>query len=428
MRFVIAVVAALTILTVGLITREIAGGPRAQAIAMLAALVAPTWLGLDFFYSMNAFDLLAWPAAVWLLLRALRLGTTTAWAWLGVALGLGLLNKISVLWLGAGIGAGLVISPQRRVLLTPGPYVAAGIAGALFAPHVIWQIANGWPTLEFIRNASANKMVLTSVGHYAAAQLQIVGPAAALVGIIGLVSLLRRRDDGRLSMLAIAWVVIFAILALNGTSRTGYMAPVYAWLLAGGGVAIERWTARRSGVWLTAIVTVLVLTGVGLAPLALPVLPVETYVRYARALGVAPSTEEKLDVAALPQFFADMNGWPAFVAGRRARRRGTSTGRAIPRGVLRRQLRRGGRRRGAGDGEPSGVLGAQQLLAVGAAARFDRRHRRADRSSASGSRPGSRTSSAPGRRSAATACRTKTIARSMSPGVAAPRGPSCGHV
>jgi hypothetical protein len=157
-------------------------------------------------------------------------------------------------------------------------------------------------------------MVLTSVGHYAAAQLQIVGPAPALVGLIGLVSLLRRRDDGRLSMLAIAWVVIFAILALNGTSRTGYMAPAYAWLLAGGGVAIERWTARRSGVWVMAIVTVFVVTGVGLAPLALPVLPVETYVRYARALGVAPSTEEKVDVAALPQFFADMNGWPAFVA------------------------------------------------------------------------------------------------------------------
>jgi hypothetical protein len=44
-------------------------------------------------------------------------------------------------------------------------------------------------------------------------------------------------------------------------------------------------------------------------PFALPILPVETYVRYARALGVQPSTAEAKKLAELPQFYADMHGW-----------------------------------------------------------------------------------------------------------------------
>jgi hypothetical protein len=224
-----------------------------------------------------------------------------------------LLNKISVLWLGAGIAAGLVISPERRVLKTPGPYIAAAISGLLFAPHVIWQMANGWPTLEFIHNAGANKMAVSSVRQYAFAQLQILGPASILVALLGFVSLGRRSDDRRLSLLVIAWVVIFAILAVNGTSRAGYMAPAYTWLFAGGGVAIERWAASRSRAWVLTAGGILVLAGIVFAPVVLPILPVEHYVRYARALGIAPSTEERNELAALPQFFADMNGWPAFV-------------------------------------------------------------------------------------------------------------------
>jgi hypothetical protein len=39
------------------------------------------------------------------------------------------------------------------------------------------------------------------------------------------------------------------------------------------------------------------------------VLPVETYIRYADALGVKPHTPEAKTLAELPQFYADMFGW-----------------------------------------------------------------------------------------------------------------------
>ncbi|MGH9141706.1 MAG: glycosyltransferase family 39 protein, partial [Vicinamibacterales bacterium] len=314
MRLTIAVVAALTVLMVGLIAREIGGGRRAQAVAMLAVIVAPEFLALNFFYSMNAFDLLLWAVSAFLVLRALAIGSRAWWAWLGLALGLGLLNKISVLWLGGGLAAGLLMTPARRSLRTTGPYLAAVIAGACFAPHILWQVAHGWPTLEFIQRASTDKMALTSAGQYTLAQLQILGPASAIIAILGLVSAFRRRDDERVRVLAWTWVAVFLILAVNGTSRAGYLAPAYTWLFAAGGVAFERWTAARSRLWMIGATALMVVSGVAVAPIALPILSVERYVAYSRALGVAPSMEEKKELAALPQFFADMNGWPEFVS------------------------------------------------------------------------------------------------------------------
>ncbi len=45
----------------------------------------------------------------------------------------------------------------------------------------------------------------------------------------------------------------------------------------------------------------------------MPLLPVDSYIAYARALHVAPSTEERKALGDLPQFFADMQGWDRIV-------------------------------------------------------------------------------------------------------------------
>jgi hypothetical protein len=93
------------------------------------------------------------------------------------------------------------------------------------------------------------------------------------------------------------------------------LAPAYTWLFAAGGVAAERVLARPRAAWLRpAYVAFLLLAGAAIAPLALPTLPVETYIRYARALGETPSTEERKELGELGQFYADMHGWESIVA------------------------------------------------------------------------------------------------------------------
>jgi Dolichyl-phosphate-mannose-protein mannosyltransferase len=305
-----AVAGALTVLLVGLIARALGGGRFAQSLAMLCAIAAPVYLGLNHFYSMNALDLLLWAATAYVFVRLVERPSPARWLNLGLVLGLGLQNKISVLWLGFGLLVGLGATPFRRELRTPWPWAAAAVAAAVFLPHILWQVANGWPTLEFIRNATQQKMAPVAPTTFVLSQLRMMNWVTAPVWLAGLLWLLMAREGRAFRPLAFVYPTVFAILIASGTSRSGYLAPAYTWLLAAGGVALERSTETTGRAWVRPVALGLVLLGgVLLAPFGLPVLPVEAYVRYGRAMGIVPTTAEKKELAELPQFYADMHGW-----------------------------------------------------------------------------------------------------------------------
>lgn len=311
LRLLPALAGALTVLLTGLIARRLGGGRFAQGLACMSAMLAPVFLGTAHIYSMNVFDLLLWTLAIWLLLVILRESTTTRWAWLGAVLGLGLLNKISILWLGLGLVVGLGLTGHRRVFQTGGPYLAAAIAGVMFVPHLLWQVANGWPTLEFMHNATAHKMVAVSWAAFARGQLLAMGPGNAAVWLVGLGFALIARAARPFRVLALVYLTVAALLLLGGRSRASYLAVAYPMLLALGGVAWERMTSGKHRWWMRVPITVLVVVlGLMAIPLALPVLEVGTFIRYQAALGMKPSTEERLAVGPLPQHYADMFGWP----------------------------------------------------------------------------------------------------------------------
>jgi hypothetical protein len=311
-RLVSALAFAGVLLLTASMARRLGGGSFAELLAIIGVAIAPQFLAVGGYYSMNAIDLLLWTAAIRVFIELLDAPSMARWSWLGVLLGLGLLNKISVLWLGGGLAAAVLLTRARRQLLTPGPYVAAAIAAALFLPHVLWQISNGWPTLEFIRNAGAEKMVQNTPWSFVADQITNQHPFALPLWAAGLAATLLHPQLRRYRALAIVYLTVAAILIVNRTSRSGYLALAYPMLLAAGGVFWERAIASRT---LRAIVIVILVAGGALtAPLAVPILSTDSYVRYSRALGVAPSTEEKKDLGRLPQFFADRQGWDAFVA------------------------------------------------------------------------------------------------------------------
>jgi len=306
-----ALVGAATVMLTALIARQLGGGRFAQGLAALSVAISPVFLGTAHYYSMNVFDQFAWPLAALVLLRALHEGRPLHWLILGVTIGLGLLNKISVAWLGAGIVIGLVLTRHRGVLRRSWPWIAALLAVAIGLPYVLWNALHDWPTLEFMRNATSMKMVDVSPAGFVRDQILTVGPGAAPVWLAGLVFGLFGRERSRGGVVVLIYVSVFALLLAAGRSRASYLAPAYPALLALGAVAIERVSSRAGLGWLRPSVTTLV-AGVGLIamPMALPILPVETFVRYQTALGMAPKTEERLEMGALPQQYADMFGWP----------------------------------------------------------------------------------------------------------------------
>ena len=303
------------IVLIALLARRLGGGRVAQGLAACAAACAPIWLGMSRYYSMNSFDIFFWALAALLLAEILDLdpgrGAMRLWLLLGVVLGLGLENKISVLWLGFGLFAGLVLTPARYWLKTSEPWLAGGIAGLLFLPHVLWQAANSWPTLEFMRNATQGKYKAFPLPSFLKEELLHFNLVAAPLWIAGLVWLLASRDGRRFRALGLVWAATFAILVVNGNAKPEYLSPAFAPLLAAGGVAFERLLHRGRSVWPAGVYAgALVLNTALVAPFVLPLLSVPRYLAYAKALGVKPSTSEKKEIGPLPQHYADMFGWP----------------------------------------------------------------------------------------------------------------------
>ncbi len=316
LRFLPALAGAAIVFVTGLLARDLGGGRFAQALACLCALVAPVYLALSHFYSMNVFEVLFWSLGAWLVVRILRPGSPGLWAPLGLVVGLGLLNKLSMLWFVGGLGLGLLATRERRLLLTPGPSQAALVATVLYLPHVLWQLRHGFPTLEFMHNATTHKMAHVPLGVFLGDQVLVMNPLTAIVWVTGLVFALRGREGSEGRVLAVSYLAVFALLAGSGTARAGYLSAAYPPLFALGAIALERattsgWAATAAR---AALVALLVLSGALLLPLALPVLPVERFVSYSAALGVAPRNEERKQMGELPQLFADMFGWPELAA------------------------------------------------------------------------------------------------------------------
>jgi hypothetical protein len=310
-----AVAGALAVYLVGLMARELEGGRFASVLAMTAAIAVPEYLGTNHVFSMNSFDILVWALSAYLLILLLKGGDKRLWILLGLVLGIGLQNKISVLWLGAGLGVGLLVTPSRRWLATPWPWITGALAFIVFSPYVFWQVGHGWPTLEFIENATTEKMAAVSAWDFLQSQILVVHPFNFPIWLSGLAFFLFMKSGRRYRLLGWIYLTVVFVLVSSGTSRSGYLAPAYTWLLAAGAVVTESATEKWRNVvrMRPVLVVVLILGGIATAPLALPVLPVEAYIRYAKAIGVAPSTEERKEIGALPQHYADMHGWREIV-------------------------------------------------------------------------------------------------------------------
>ena len=227
---------------------------------------------------------------------------------LGITLGLGLLNKIGMLWIGLGILVAVALGKHRRWLATRWPWIGGAIASLLFLPYVVWNATHNWAHLEFIRGAVDGKYSGLDAWSFLSGQILIQNPVTLPVWLAGLVFLFTPAGS-RFRAVGIVFLTATLVLLVNGHSKSEYLASAYAGVFAAGGVAWERWleAPRRRG--LRVALAGLVAAGILLTPVVLPILPVETYIRYANALGIQPSTAESKELAELPQFYADMFGW-----------------------------------------------------------------------------------------------------------------------
>jgi hypothetical protein len=287
-----------------------AGGWAVLTTAAVVAL-APGVLAMTGFFSVNAFEGLAWALFTWTFVRMVRTGDVRLWMLLGVLAGLGFESKHTMITLLAAVALGVVATRARALVWNRWFAWGAALALVLAAPNVIWQVANGFPSLEFYRNAAVFKNLPSPPLATIVEQLRFMGLFTAPVWLAGLGWLLFSRDGTRWRALAFAYVVLLTLLIVSQQSRPDRLLGIYPVLIAAGLVVVERWLRGRAGRW---IVTTILLAGcVPAVPVVIGVLPPETLARYVAWLGIQTSGERG-KTSPIPQLLADRTGWESFVA------------------------------------------------------------------------------------------------------------------
>jgi hypothetical protein len=318
LRAIAALAGAGVVVLAALLARELGGGRTAQALAGLAVIATPIYLGISSILSMNVFEPLFWMGCAWVVARIVRTGDSRLWVWFGVLAGLGLENKHSTLFFGAALAAALVLTPLRRELARRWIWIGLGVAAMLFLPNVVWQAAHGFPTLEDLRNVrESGKNVVLAPLPFLGQQAMMMHPLLAPLWVGGLVSLLVGRLR-RFRVLGFTYVILL-VLFIATHAKDYYVAPAYPMLIAAGAVALvwlferlprtrgRRWPALAAGAWIVA-------AGALTAPLVTPMLSPERHVAYRVALGVQDARTEVAHDGPLPQIFGDQFGWPELVA------------------------------------------------------------------------------------------------------------------
>ncbi len=302
----------------GLLAWQLGGRRWEQILAMTAVLAAPVFLATANFLSMNSFEPCFWMASLLVLLR-LADGSAGPRAWLlyGLLAGLGIENKHSTVFFLVAMLAGLLLSPERRILRSRWFAAALALLILLALPNFLWQWANHFPTYEFLnRVAHSDKVVRLSALEFLWLQVDLLLFSTAPLWIGGLVWLGFARRARQWRFVAFAYMV-FLVMMMALHAKHYYLAPMYPVLFAAGAVALGTLTpSKRPAIIYTVVLGLTLIFATG--PLVLTILPPDRYNVYTKYFPLKGADAEKFS-GPLPQVLSDRFGWQQMVEGFAAR-------------------------------------------------------------------------------------------------------------
>ncbi|WP_375475205.1 glycosyltransferase family 39 protein [uncultured Nostoc sp.] len=201
----------------------------------------------------------------------------------GLMVGIGWLNKYSIVFFCFGLLVGLLITPNRQFLLNRWIWIAGLIAFTIALPNLIWQTTHGWPFLGIQKEYKADYQVdfWISTINFTLQQIFQMHTLTFPITLAGF-SYYFRDTEGK-SYRFIGWVciIVFGLLIILEAREIYYLAPIYPLLWASGAVKVEKLIYNRRRLK-SIILAVLITGGIITMPASLPVLPLETFISYSR--------------------------------------------------------------------------------------------------------------------------------------------------
>lgn len=335
LRFIPAIAGAFKIFLTAVLVKEFGGKRFAAFLACLCVLCAPMYLAIDNLFSMNPLEPVFWMLCVYFAIRALKDGnprvnkgaeaekyeiqnlqsrirdSSINWLFFGSFAGLGLMNKHSMVFFGFALIVGLLLTDKRKAFLDKYFWIGGAIALLIFLPNIIWQINNDFATLELLRNVqTSGKNVVMSPWQFFVSQIMGLNPISLPVWIAGIYFFLADKNGKRFRFLGICYLALLVIMIFL-KAKDYYLVPIYPMLFAGGAVFWEQLIEKFRALRFIKITLPILIFAVFLlvVPVVVPVLPIETLVKYQEAIGFAPPKSEVANDSPLQQIFSDQLGW-----------------------------------------------------------------------------------------------------------------------
>jgi len=179
-----------------------------------------------------------------------------------------------------------------------------------FLPNWLWKIQHHFPFLELQENIrrSGRNVGMPPLKFFGELTMTML-PLTLPIWLAGVWHYLFSVKGKPFRALGWACLVTLAII-VTMNPRVYYAFPAMPILFASGGVPWEAWLTRPRLPWIKPVyAAATILFGAVFAPFAVPVLPVETYIRYATWMHYQPPRIETHRLGPLPQLYADQFGW-----------------------------------------------------------------------------------------------------------------------
>jgi hypothetical protein len=281
-----------------LIVKEIGGKTKAIFLAGICILAFLPFYTNHTLFQPVAFDQLFWALGFYLIIKFINSKNKKFLLFLGITLGLGLMNKYTILVWAFGVCIGLFFYQKGSVFKNKWLYISALISLLIFLPNIIWQYQNDFPLLKHLIALNENQLNGINPMDFGLEQLNF--PFTLIVSLFGLIGFLIDKKLRKYRTVGVAALVIFCTMWLLN-SKAYYVFGIYPVLFAGGAVKIETLLSKRPS-FVVAIAAIVLLPSIYFIPEATPILPIDEYVKYAHLKEQNGRVELKGD-------YADMFGW-----------------------------------------------------------------------------------------------------------------------
>jgi len=242
LRFFPALIGAVNVVIIGLMVKELGGKKIAIALASLAYVISPSYLHTNALFQPVSFNHFFWLFCGYLILVMINRNDPKIWIWIGLAFGIGFLNKYSIVFFCLAFAIALLNSKYRTLYKSKYFAFALMLGFAIILPNLLWQYQNNWPVLMHMAELRETQLVHVQIPDFIMGQFLMNGQAL-LLWIGALVILLFYKKEKLYRVFGFIYLFVIILLML-GSGKTYYTLGVYPILFVFGAYFFEKYIKK----------------------------------------------------------------------------------------------------------------------------------------------------------------------------------------